>query len=409
MKICVGISGSIAAYRSVDFVKKLTEAGHQVRCVLTAGGREFVSARALETFSAFPVQGADVFDASHFSTDHISTARWAEAFVVYGASANFLGRFSSAIADDFLNLQLLAFEGPVILAPAMNPSMWKNSMVQSAVKKLSSSGYTFVGPIGGKVACGETGVGHIASDEEIINALMSKSASNQDLSLEGQRVLISAGPMQTQLDPVRYIQNRSSGKMGLSLADACRKAGASVHVLLGPVSDSMVERFAEICQLTRYLGPEDYQKSLDHLFTKSDIFFSAAAVLDFEGVPPKKKIERSALSEAGQLSLKIKSVPDIVSYYGSKKSQSQKVIAFAAETGTEAEIVERAHKKMLNKSADAMIANPVWPGLGPDSDENLIWILRPGQEAKKIGPAPKSELGFQIIKALFPKQAKSAL
>lgn len=400
MKICLGICGSIASYRSVDLVKKLVDAGHQVRCVLTQGGAQFVSSRVLETFSGNPVQSHDVFDASHFSTDHISTARWADTFVVYGASANFMGRLSAAIADDFLNLQLLAFEGPVILVPAMNPSMWKNPLVQSARDKLVDAGYRFCGPAQGRVACGEQGIGHIASDEEVIQMLQPQTESPVP-ALSGKSVLISAGPMQTQLDPVRFIQNRSSGKMGYSIAKACQEAGARVHVLLGPVSDSMAERYQALCEVTRYQGPEDYQTSLNDLFENTDVFFSAAAVLDFESLPVEKKIERSALREMKKLSLDIRAVPDVVSGIASRKKQGQQVIAFAAETGSESEILERAYKKMIRKSADFMIANPVWEGLGPDSDENLVWILSPTQSVKKIGPAPKAELGAQIIKAIF--------
>jgi phosphopantothenoylcysteine decarboxylase/phosphopantothenate--cysteine ligase len=153
--------------------------------------------------------------------------------------------------------------------------------------------------------------------------------------------------------------------------------------------------------VTRYEGPADYQASLEQLFSDCDIFFSAAAVLDFEGLPPERKIERSKLQEMNELTIRIKQVRDIVAHFGSRKKAEQKVIAFAAESGSEQEIIERASKKMHKKSADAIIANPLWAGLGPDSDQNLVWILKPNQSVEKIGPANKTELSMSILRSLF--------
>jgi phosphopantothenoylcysteine decarboxylase/phosphopantothenate--cysteine ligase len=219
--------------------------------------------------------------------------------------------------------------------------------------------------------------------------------------ISGKKILISAGPMRTDLDPVRFIQNRSSGKMGLALARACKDFGAaSVTILLGPVSTEIQKALSEFT-VKDYKGPSDYEKSLDELFPKCDVFFSAAAVLDFETLPPDKKIERAQLAKMQKLEIAIRPVPDIIAKFGAKKTPEQKVIAFAAESGTEAEILARAEKKMLAKSADAMIANPVWEGLGPDSDENQVWILKPGHKHIKIGPAPKSQLGHPILEAIF--------
>ncbi len=409
MKICLGITGSIAAYRSADVVKRLVGDGHEVRCVLTAGGKEFVTEKVLETFSGNRVLSSDVFSSSHFATDHIATARWADVFLIYGATANFLGRLSAGLGDDFLTLQLLAFRGPVVIAPAMNPEMWANPLVSSNVDRLKNVGYHFVGPIEGRVACGEVGVGHVATDDEIFSKLNALGASVKtsgagglDIKeIRGKRVLISAGPMRTPLDPVRFVQNRSSGKMGLSIAKACAKAGASeVVILLGPVASDIRADFNEFT-VHAYEGPKDYEESLHRLFPECDLFFSAAAVLDFESVPPKKKIERSELEKMGKLETEIRSVPDIIAKFGRIKTAKQKVIAFAAESGTELEILERASGKMRKKNADAMIANPVWPGLGPDSDINQVWILKPGAEAIKLGPSLKNEMGEPILRALF--------
>jgi phosphopantothenoylcysteine decarboxylase/phosphopantothenate--cysteine ligase len=219
--------------------------------------------------------------------------------------------------------------------------------------------------------------------------------------LRGRHVLISMGPMRTPLDPVRYIQNRSSGKMGSALARACAAAGASgVSVLLGPVSSDIRRELAGF-EIVDYEGPQEYLASLERMFPQCGVFFSAAAVLDFETIPSEKKIERAALAAMKTLDVAIRPVPDFVAQFGARKTAGQSVVAFAAETGTEAEILERAERKRVKKFADVMIANPVWPGLGPESDRNQVWILRPEKGVVALGPAPKEELAPRILGVLF--------
>lgn len=407
MKICVGICGSIAAFRSVDFVKELVARGHEVRCVLTRGGREFVSAKALETFCGSQVLSEEIFSEGHFATDHIAAARWAEAFVIYGATANLLARAAGGFADDFLCLQLLAFEGPVLVAPAMNPSMWKHPAVVHNTQLLRSRAWTVVGPVAGTVACGESGTGHLAPHSDIHAAIerIGSSAATQiqtrELSsLRGKRVLISAGPMRSAVDPVRAIQNRSSGRMGLEIARACRDAGAEVTVLLGPVAADMRASLREF-RIVPYEGPSDYERALESLFPDCDIFFSAAAVLDFELMASERKIERAAFARDGELRVPLRPVDDIVAKFARRRRPGQCVVAFAAETGTEAEIIERATRKMEAKTADIMIANPVWPGLGPDAERNQLWVLRPGLAPQALGPALKGELARPLLELLW--------
>lgn len=403
LKICVGITGSIAAYRSPDLIKDLVARGHEVRAVLTNGGKEFVSPRVLETFTGSPVLATNPFDSSHFGTDHIALARWADVFVIYGATADFMARYAMGLADDFLNLQLVATRSPVVIAPAMNPAMWEHPSVQDNLKTLQRRGARFVGPIAGKVACGETGTGHIAEITEISSAV--EAAGSESLSgqaaglLSGQRVLISAGPMRSGLDPVRFIQNRSSGKMGLELARVANKLGAHVHVLLGPVEPMMAELFKPF-EVTRYEGPSDYDRGLSQLLPSVDAFLSAAAVLDFEAIPAPSKIERAQL-QGGELHVQYKPVQDFVARAAQERKPGQKIIAFAAETGTNSEILARAQGKMKKKGVDALIANPVRPGLGPEAEQNEVWILKPNAEPLHLGPVAKSELAEPILRSLF--------
>jgi phosphopantothenoylcysteine decarboxylase/phosphopantothenate--cysteine ligase len=399
LKICVGITGSIAAYRSPDFVKDLVARGHEVRAVLTSGGKEFVSNRVLETFTGSPVLATNPFDTSHFGTDHIALARWADVFVIYGATADFMARYATGLADDFLNLQLIATRSPVVIAPAMNPAMWEHASVQENFKTLQRRGVYFVGPIAGKVACGESGTGHVAEISEISSAVEAAAKAEIKGPLSGKTVLISAGPMRSGLDPVRFIQNRSSGKMGLEIARTAQKLGARVQVLLGPIEPMMAELF-ESFEVRRYEGPSEYDQGLREMLPSVDAFLSAAAVLDFEALPAPSKIERAQL-QGGELHVQYKPVPDFVARAAKERKPGQKIIAFAAETGSDPEIVTRAQSKMKKKGVDAMIANPVRPGLGPEAEKNEIWILKPDREPVHLGPVQKSELAEPILRAVF--------
>jgi phosphopantothenoylcysteine decarboxylase/phosphopantothenate--cysteine ligase len=412
MKVALGVTGSIAAYRSPDFVKELLDLGHEVRVILTRSAAELVSARVLETVSGKPVISSDPFAADHAGTDHIEAARWADAFVIYAATADFLSRYAQGQAGESLTLQLIATRAPVLIAPAMNPAMWEHPATQANVRLLQSRGVHFAGPVAGKVACGETGVGHIAEHSSILAALagMGLTAPGAETSavsgtaglsgLSGKRLLISAGPMRTSIDPVRYVQNRSSGKMGLEVARAALASGAHVSVLLGPVDASIAAEYAGF-EVTRYQGPDDYTTALDELFPLCDAFLSLAAVLDFELSASDSKIEREALSRQTELRAPLSSVPDLVARMASRKRADQRVFAFAAESGTDAQIVERATSKMKKKGVDALAANPVRPGLGPEADSNEFWVLKPGSKPLHLGPARKSELARPLLQALF--------
>ncbi len=404
LKICVGITGSIAAYRSPDFIKELVARGHEVRAVLTQGGQEFVSSRVLETFSGNPVLATNPFADTHFGTDHIALARWADVFVIFGATADFMARYALGLADDFLCLQLVATNRPVVVAPAMNPVMWEHPSVRTNHQTLLSRGVLFSGPTHGKVACGEVGLGHIAEIAEIVRAVENATKISGDRRagqpLAGRQVLISVGPMRSPLDSVRFIQNRSSGRMGLELAREARQLGASVEILLGPVEFAMGACFADF-GVHPFENPTQYEKALDARLPAADYFLSAAAVLDFEADPVAGKIERSALP-GGTLTVPYRSVPDFVGQAGAKRRKpGQKIIAFAAEAGTDEQIVQRASEKMLRKKVDLMIANPVRPGLGPEAADNEIWILREGRAPVHIGPRPKAALAGPIFQAIL--------
>lgn len=419
MNICLGISGSIASYRSPDFLKKLVGLGHSVRCVLTESATHFVTEKTLETFSANKVYFADAFGAEHMGTDHIALARWADLFVVYGATANFLSRAAAGAGDDFLSLQLLAFKGPVWVVPAMNPQMWENPLIQNNYLKLKNAGFHFVDPIAGKVACGEVGVGHVASDEEILEKIFSKAPVGRvsepvglDLraakKISSEKVLISLGAMRTAMDSARFLQNRSSGKMGLSLVRAYLEGGVKKLTALVGLVDPVVEKeFADLSvrfsgfQWERFSTVKEYKNLLDRYMVDADVFLSAAAVLDFEIETNAKKLDRSEISKKGELSFSIKPTEDLVALMGKQKSEGQKIIAFAAESGSDEEVVRRATEKMHRKKADLIVANPIREGLGPDANENLVWVVKGDAEPIRIGPEWKGRMGNSVLNAIY--------
>lgn len=220
--------------------------------------------------------------------------------------------------------------------------------------------------------------------------------------LEGKNWLFSIGPMRTALDPVRYIQNRSSGRMGFALAQAAAERGAIPTILLGPVDTHFAARF-DHWDVVRYESPAEYGTALQRLFPQCEVFFSLAAVLDFEVIALPQKIPRESLGES--LTLPLRKVPDFAAWAGAHKKAGQTVIAFAAESGNASQIQARAESKRLKKNADAIVANPVSEGLGPDSDKNEIWLLRPGQQTVHWGPEEKSTLAPLLLETLFPRTA----
>lgn len=218
--------------------------------------------------------------------------------------------------------------------------------------------------------------------------------------LEGKRVLLTCGPMRTEMDPVRFLQNRSSGKMGLELAKAVARFGGHPVVLLGPVETAMAQQFAEF-ETQRYVSAAEYLVRLEQIFPSCDFFFSLAAVLDFEIVPMRHKLEREKITSDPKLELALQPVPDIVAKMAAMKQPHQRVIAFAAESGSDEQIVDRAERKRQKKQVESIVANPVRPGLGPEADDNELWVLRDGKPAIHIGPLPKAQLVEPMLAALL--------
>jgi len=399
-RILLGVTGSISAYRAPDVVKALVAQGHEVQAVLTQSGAQFTTPKTLETFSGKKVLSNDSWDAEHLGTDHIKHARWAEVFVIYGATANFLAKLAHGFCDDFLSLQIMATKAPVLLVPAMNVEMWENAATQTNVKTLKERGYVFVGPIAGLLACGETGLGHVAATDDVLAAVkkaQSVEVTAQPTYFKSKKVLISLGSMRSDIDDVRFVQNKSSGRMGLEIARVLKNLGAELTLLAGCVNASVEQELKDF-NYVRFESYEDYTRELKKVWASQDVFFSLAAVLDFVVLPTQGKIERGAET----LSLNLKATEDMVAWAVSQKKPTQKVVSFSLESAsTWKECLERAKIKLLRKKADLAIVNRAGqPDQGPDATFNSVCILSPDGSLEELSLDTKAAIAAQLLMSL---------
>jgi phosphopantothenoylcysteine decarboxylase/phosphopantothenate--cysteine ligase len=390
----LGVGGGIAAYKAAELVRTLSERGFQVQVVITKAGQEFV--RPL-TFAAltgrkvitdmFPPAGSGETLAS--AVEHIQVATESALLVVAPATADLLAKFAHGLADDFLSTLYLAFNGPVVLAPAMNSHMWAHPATQQNVEVLRSRGHVMVGPDEGWLACGMVGPGRLAEPERIADAVSAALAARRDLV--GERVLVTAGPTEEPLDPVRFISNRSSGKMGYALARAARERGAEVVLVSGPV-ELAAPRGAKVVRVNT--AAQMREAVLEHLEWAS-VIVKAAAVADYYlSQVPQQKMKKTA----GRLSLELEPTPDILAEVGRRKGD-RLLVGFAAEAG---DPVAEARRKLAVKGCDMMAANRVdREGVGFGSDDNEITLVLSTGEVIPLGRASKRELADRIFDELL--------
>lgn len=363
--ILLGITGSVAAYKAIDLIKGLKKEGASVSVIMTEASKHFVTPMSIE-IAASP--GPVVFDMFESRLAHIERPRNADLFIVAPATANTVGKYASGIADNLLSAALLAFVGPLIIAPAMNWRMWQNPMVQNNMSRLAASGALTVGPETGSLACGEEGPGRMARVEMIIDAAH-RVFTAQDLA--GQHVLVTAGPTREHIDPVRFISNRSSGKMGYALAKIARRRGASVTLISGPTALCAPEGVETI---TVESAADMRREALGRVSGVS-ILIMCAAVADFApDTEAKEKIEKSELPF---LNLRVN--PDILAEV-SGLPERPFTVGFSAETGPD---IDRARRKMAAKKAHMFVFNNVaGEGSGFDVDTNEVTIIdKQGQTA----------------------------
>ncbi len=391
-RILLGVTGGIAVYKSPDLVRRLIEKGAEVQVVMTEAAQRFVSPMTFQAVSGRPVRVGLWDEAAEAAMGHIELARWAQLVLIAPATADFIARLAGGRADDLLATLCLATEAPVVIAPAMNRVMWANKATQSNIGVLESRGVRILGPASGNQACGEVGVGRMWEPNLLASTLLEPPA-NAGL-LAGINLLITAGPTRERLDPVRYLTNRSSGKMGFAVAAAAREAGAHVTLITGPVH---LPTPAGITRINVESAREMYAAVHRHV-AEADVFVAAAAVADFQPVAvAKQKIKKQGTA----LTLDLEPAPDIVKSVA-EMSKRPLVVGFAAETN---DVEENARAKLKRKKLDMIAANQVGDGLAFDCDDNALTVLWPGGKLE-IPRAPKltvaRELIAQIAKRLPP-------
>ena len=391
MRITLGVTGGVAAYKAAELVRLLQQDGFTVQVVMTRGARKFITPL---TFAALSGQKVitDLFGDSsggeanlESAIEHIAVAQRTDLLLVAPATADILAKFARGIADDFLTTLYLASTAPVVLAPAMNVNMWNHAATQENVARLRARGVTIVDPAEGYLACGMTGAGRLAGQAEIVAAVRDVLKADRDLA--GETVLVTAGPTCEDLDPVRYLTNRSSGKMGFAVAEAAVRRGAKVILVSGPVS---LETPAGVDRIDVRTAKEMYFAVLDRVGSVS-VAILAAAVADYR--PVEQHAEKIKKSDAA-LTISLEPTTDILADIAKNKGQKI-VIGFAAETER---VAENARKKLVAKNADLIVANDVTAeGAGFDQDTNIVTLFSRDGRDLALPKLNKSEVAQRIL------------
>lgn len=391
--VVLGVTGSIAAYKSAELAAQLVKSGYRVETIMTEEATQFIGPMTLRNITGRPVVTTMWDLSSEFSVEHIALAEAADVVLIAPATANIIAKIACGIADDMLTCTVLATRAPIIIAPAMNDNMWANKVTQENVSKLKELGFTFVGPGYGRLASGKTGLGRLTELDEIYGVTLKILGRKGDL--DGKRIVVTAGGTQEPVDPVRCLTNRSSGKMGYALAEAARNRGAEVTLISAPTA---LARPAGI-DIVDVQTAEEMLKAVMKATKNASVLIMSAAVADFCPVSPSgKKIKRQDLTE---LTLKLERTPDIL---GQVKGDFIKV-GFAAESHN---IIANAMDKIKRKRLDLIIANDITAkDCGFGTETNQVTIIDVGGKADALPLLPKSEVANRILDrvvALFKKK-----
>ncbi len=387
-RILVAVTGGIAAYKIPELIRILRRAGAQVRCAMTPAAREFIAPLTLQTLSGQPVR-TDLFDASQEGEiDHIALADWAELVILAPATANTLAKLSCGLADDLVCALLLATRAPVLAAPAMNVNMWEHPATRQNMEALRQRGVRTVGPEVGELACGWEGAGRMAAPEAI--------AAEAELllgprDLEGEAILVSAGGTREPIDSVRYLSNRSSGKMGFEVAAEAARRGARVVLVAGPASLATPPGVHRIDVVTAL----EMRDAILAEFEAATVAVMAAAVADFRAARPREsKIKKEDLSEGSGLTLELTRNPDILAELCQRKGD-RVVVGFAAESH---DLMESARRKIARKGCDLLVANDISGETSAfDSDDNAVVFVWPDGQIEELPSLPKREVASQLL------------
>lgn len=389
--IVIGVSGGIAVYKVCDVVSRLKKLNATVHVIMTEAATEFVAPLTFQSLSQQPVV-VDMFEKiGKWDIEHIALAKAADIFLVAPATANIIGKMVNGIADDMLSTTVMATKAPVLVAPAMNTNMYKNPIVQNNIKRLKEFGYNFIEPESGRLACGDMGKGKLANVDTIIEAIKMELVKNQPM--KGLKILITAGPTRESLDPVRYLTNHSSGKMGYAIAEAAILKGAEVTLISGPVTLKEPSGLKTFIQIET--ANEMFQAVKDNL-KDQDIVIKSAAVADYR---PEIYHDRKIKKSDEDLKLQLTRNPDILKWIGMHKEDHQIIVGFAAETN---DVMENGIKKLKAKQTDLMIINDITRADGGfRSDTNKVTLVRKNGKQKSYPVMPKKDLAHIILENII--------
>ncbi|HLK12078.1 MAG TPA: bifunctional phosphopantothenoylcysteine decarboxylase/phosphopantothenate--cysteine ligase CoaBC [Candidatus Binatia bacterium] len=391
----VGLTGGIACYKACEVVRLLVREGARVSVVMTAAAREFVAPLTLQTLSGEPVS-TDTFDlGQEAQIGHIRLADGADVVAIVPATANVIAKAAAGVADDLLTTVLLATRAPLVVAPAMNVNMWNHAATQENVARLVARGARIVGPATGALACGWEGEGRLAEPAAVVEEIV-RALTPQDLA--GERVLVSAGPTQEAIDPVRYLSNRSSGKMGWAVAEAARRRGAEVTLVAGPTA---LPPPAGV-RLLPVVSAREMARALEAEFTQATVLVMAAAVADYR---PREVAGRKLKKTAQALALALERTPDILAGLAARKGR-RLVIGFAAETH---DVVAEARRKLRAKRLDLIVANDVTAaGAGFGGDTNVVRLLDAAGLDEALPVLPKVAVAGRILDWVVARRTAAA-
>lgn len=385
--VLLGVSGGIAAYKSANIISKLKKIGYNVRVIMTKNATEIITPLTLETLARDRVVVDMWAEKANYDVEHISLADWADIILVAPATLNIVGKIANGIADDMLTTVISASKAPVYFALAMNVNMYENPILNENIAKLKKYGYKFIEADEGFLACNVNAKGRLKDEDEIVELINSHFQSKE--ILKGKRILITAGRTEESLDPIRYLSNRSTGKMGYSLAKACEEYGAHVTIISGP-SNIAIPDNVEFVSVKSALEMYDAVKNK---FTDTDIFISTAAVADYR---PKNVSDKKIKKKDGELVIELERNPDILFEMG-KLKDNQILIGFCAESEN---LIENAIGKLKKKNLDYIVANSVGYFA---KDKNKVFVINKNEDIEELDEMDKEKLAFTLINKLLCK------
>ncbi len=396
-RILIGITGGIAAYKVLELIRLLKEHKAQVKVILTASGHEFVTPLSIQALNGEKVYSELLSVENESAMSHIDLARWAEVLLIVPATANFMAKMQFGLADDLLSTVCLATTSPILIAPAMNQQMWQNTATQDNLTALKHRGVAILGPASGSQACGEIGPGRMLEAQQLLEHLNAHFAPQL---LSGQHVLITAGPTKEAIDPVRFISNHSSGKMGYALAAAAHKLGAKVTLISGPTS-------LPPPQGLNFVAVTSAQEMLEAVLQttnntpKVDLFIACAAVADYRPIKYQtQKIKKSAIT----MQLELERTPDILATVAQLSTELRPIcVGFAAETTN---LYQHAANKLKDKKIDFVLANNVENGKVFNQDQNQVTIFSKFSDPVVLPNLRKEILAYEILQSVIPESAK---